>query len=596
MTTPQVTFGMIVLNGEPYTRYNLHALYPFAHQIIIVEGACPSAKNVATPDGHSRDGTLAVLRQFKQEEDPENKVCIITAEDEGYPTGFWPEKDEMSQAYALRATGNYLWQIDVDEFYREQDMQTILDILGEDPTIKAATFQVLTFWGGLKYRTDSDYLQGGAHYFHRLFAWGPGYKYLTHRPPTVIDEQGRDLRQIRELTGKQLAHCGIYMYHYELLLPKQVLEKCEYYTGAGWTDALRNANTWSEECYFQLNQPFRVHMVYQYISWLERYYGEHPQQINKMVDAIKMGQHPGVQLRQTGDIEELLSNPMYISQRAWLKVRLPLTRFVIINKRRLLIHLRETPLGPLLKKFRNRLRKSGKSSVSSGYRSIKKEQVTTELAEAWQSDSIVVAQRKLVDQELRNMYRGNVAVPYQVLANAIKVTGSETGEIIEIGCSSGYYYEVLSHLLGHEVQYKGIDYSKAMIDCAKQHYPKHTFEVGDACALSLNNNSCDVLISGCCLLHIPDYEVAIAESVRVSREWVIFHRTPVVSGATQYYTKEAYGVPCVEIHFGQQELFQLFHKHGLRVITQVQISEEQKTYVCQKVVDKKAHLENHDVT
>ena len=35
----QVTFGTIVLNGEPFTRHNLRALYPFAHQIIVVEGA-----------------------------------------------------------------------------------------------------------------------------------------------------------------------------------------------------------------------------------------------------------------------------------------------------------------------------------------------------------------------------------------------------------------------------------------------------------------------------------------------------------------------------------------------------------------------------
>ena len=48
-----------------------------------------------------------------------NKITIITAEDEGYPDGFWPgEKLEQSQAYAKRATGNYLWQVDIDEFYK----------------------------------------------------------------------------------------------------------------------------------------------------------------------------------------------------------------------------------------------------------------------------------------------------------------------------------------------------------------------------------------------------------------------------------------------------------------------------------------------
>ena len=91
-----ITFGMIVLNGEPFIRYNLRSLYPFAHQIIVVEGACPSAAAVATADGHSMDGTFEVLHDFKHREDPENKVVIVTAGDEGYTDGFWPGKDQMS--------------------------------------------------------------------------------------------------------------------------------------------------------------------------------------------------------------------------------------------------------------------------------------------------------------------------------------------------------------------------------------------------------------------------------------------------------------------------------------------------------------------
>src|SRR4030095_3477444 len=91
---PKITFGIIVLNGEPFTRYCLRALYPFAHEIIVVEGANPSAAAYATPDGHSVDGTLEVLRHFKADEDPEDKLRLIVRD------GFWSEKDEQSRAYA----------------------------------------------------------------------------------------------------------------------------------------------------------------------------------------------------------------------------------------------------------------------------------------------------------------------------------------------------------------------------------------------------------------------------------------------------------------------------------------------------------------
>ena len=40
MTNPiKITFGIIVLNGEPFTRYCIRALYPHAHEIIVAEGA-----------------------------------------------------------------------------------------------------------------------------------------------------------------------------------------------------------------------------------------------------------------------------------------------------------------------------------------------------------------------------------------------------------------------------------------------------------------------------------------------------------------------------------------------------------------------------
>lgn len=143
----KISFGIIVLNGEPFTRYCLRSIYPFAHEIIVVEGGSWGAID-STKNGHSTDGTLDILRDFKDKEDPDNKILIVTAEDEGYLDGFWPgDKDEQSQAYAKRATGNYLWQVDVDEFYRIEDIQKIIRRLRDDPTISGMSFKTLCFWG-----------------------------------------------------------------------------------------------------------------------------------------------------------------------------------------------------------------------------------------------------------------------------------------------------------------------------------------------------------------------------------------------------------------------------------------------------------------
>ncbi len=323
MKYPRITFGIIVLNGEPFTRYNLRALYPFAHQIIVVEGAAPAAAGVATKNGHSRDGTLDVLHRFKDEEDIEAKVMIVTAEDEGHPNGFWPgEKDEQSQAYAKRATGDYLWQVDIDEFYAPEDMVKICTLLREDPTVTGASFYQITFWGGLDYVVDGWFLRRGMSIYHRLFKWGLGYQYATHRPPTVLDAKGRDLRTLNWCEAAELRSRGIQLYHYSLLLPKQVEEKCTYYATAPLF-ARSKALAWYSETFMNLRRPFRPHNVYQYPSWLERFRGRHPAQIEAMLADVRADKL-NTSLRPIDDIERLLSRWWYRVGRLLLIVADPI--------------------------------------------------------------------------------------------------------------------------------------------------------------------------------------------------------------------------------------------------------------------------------
>ena len=318
----RVTFGMIVLNGEPFLRYNLRALYPLAHQIVVVEGAAPAAAGVAGPDGHSNDGTRETLRRFQAEEDPDGKLIVVTAEDEGHPNGFWPgEKHAQSQAYARRATGDYLWQVDVDEFYQPAGMARVLERLRAAPTIRAVTFEQTTFWGGFDYWVDGWYLRAGAGRYRRLFRWGPDFAYASHRPPTVVDERGRDLFQTGHARAETLAPGQARMYHYSLLLPRQVREKCEYYSRVDWTRRA-GAPEWAERGFMRLEQPYRVHNVYDYRSWLNRFEGSHPPQIQALRADLAAGRLDCEQ-RPTADVERLLNSRRYRLGRAALRLATP---------------------------------------------------------------------------------------------------------------------------------------------------------------------------------------------------------------------------------------------------------------------------------
>ena len=320
MTKPKITFGIIVLNGEPFIRYNLRALYPFAHQIIVVEGACPGAKNISTNDGHSLDSTLTSLHDFKVNEDPDDKLTIVTAEDDGYSCGFWPEKEHMSQAYAMRATGNYIWQIDGDEFYKTEAIEKVSYILEQEKSITAVTFRTHTFWGGLKYRVDSKSLRVMIQDVHRIFAWGEGYRYISHRPPTVVNADGDNLRNIKWLSAEDMIENNVYMYHYAFLFPKQVEEKCNYYFNSSWGGNKELSSLkWANDSYFNLKHPFKVYYNNSEWSWLEEFAGEHPPQVVEMVKDVHSGKFPGISLRRHDDIDAMLNAPFYKFCRIFVK-------------------------------------------------------------------------------------------------------------------------------------------------------------------------------------------------------------------------------------------------------------------------------------
>ncbi len=302
---PRISFGIIVLNGEPFIRYCLRSLYPFAHQIIVVEGGSEAASSVSTPDGHSIDGTLNELSRFKKEEDPENKLEIVVKD------GFWSEKDEQSAAYAARATGDYLWQVDIDEFYLAEDVRRILKKLSQNPEITAVSFKQITFWGGFDYYTDGWYLRNGADIYHRLFKWGPGYRYLTHRPPTVIDDEGTDLRKRSWIKAEHLAKENIFLYHYSLAFPKQVKEKAEYYARHSWGKYSSGVINWAQENFLSpVRSPYRIHNVHNHPSWIKKYKGTHPEQILKMNEDILQNRIE-IECRNNSDIERLERMKIY---------------------------------------------------------------------------------------------------------------------------------------------------------------------------------------------------------------------------------------------------------------------------------------------
>ncbi|MBY2921228.1 class I SAM-dependent methyltransferase [Rhizobium leguminosarum] len=219
-------------------------------------------------------------------------------------------------------------------------------------------------------------------------------------------------------------------------------------------------------------------------------------------------------------------------------------------------------------------------SVSSQYSLVAGNKVSVEaerLAKSWTAESIPARQRQLVNKQLRDFASGKSVQAFDVFVDLLRphASAGQSRSLLEIGCSSGYYSDVL-RLRGLPFAYSGCDYSSPFIEMARNLYPKLDFRVEDATQLTYPNASFDTVVSGCCLLHIPDYETAIAETARVARNLVLFHRTPLVIGRpTEVFTKAAYGIETIEIHLSDTLFYRLAADHGLEIIQTATLSTEQ---------------------
>lgn len=221
-------------------------------------------------------------------------------------------------------------------------------------------------------------------------------------------------------------------------------------------------------------------------------------------------------------------------------------------------------------------------------------------ADAWKDAQIADGQHRLSVEELAHFARGKSVLPYDIFCELLEwlpdVPRGPLTRFLDVGCGCGYYREVLQ-LRGYEYDYTGVDYSSQALALARTIYPGTVFIECDARALIFADDTFDIVLNSGCLLHVYDYEKVLRETARVAKQHVLLHRVPIRTlDQTVFYSKEAYGIPCLEIHFGEPELFHLFRRHGLNVIKRIQLffdadsREGQVSYLLEKDPNSLAHF------
>lgn len=177
------------------------------------------------------------------------------------------------------------------------------------------------------------------------------------------------------------------------------------------------------------------------------------------------------------------------------------------------------------------------------------------LGAAWKAPVIAGRQRAVAERALRHMYEGAAPAEFSVAAAAVDATALEQPSVLEIGCGSGYYGEVLAHLASGDVDYIGVDYSLPLLRSGRAHDRQLKLVAGDATRLPFADGSFDIALSAAVLMHVAEWRSALAESFRVSRGFVVLHRTPVADAPrTTHLEKRAYGVRVAEHVFARAEL------------------------------------------
>lgn len=186
-------------------------------------------------------------------------------------------------------------------------------------------------------------------------------------------------------------------------------------------------------------------------------------------------------------------------------------------------------------------------------------------AEAWHAREVAEAQHLAYQPLLAAMHAGRPRQDLRVAVEAVRWTGMKTPRLLEVGCGSGYYSEVL-RAAAIPMHYVGADISRAMVTLGAQQYPWIPFVVANGEHLPFAGRSFDIVFNGVSLMHMAEPALAVAEASRVAGSWCIFHTVPLVlEGPGVVYRKMAYGRPCVETIFGEAEFHAMLRGCGLKV-------------------------------
>lgn len=272
-TSIPIHFFTIVLNGEPFIRYHIDIFkkLPFQWHWHIVEGVADLKHDTAWSvrlggtiadelhdRGLSKDGTSAYLDELASKY-PDNITIYRKSEGE-----FWDGKREMVNAPLENIREEcLLWQIDVDELWTEEQIDTVRKLFITNPQKTAAFYWCWYFVSEkLVVSTRNCYSQNPQQDWLRTWRFQPGYQWIAHEPPILgkllSNGQWQDIAKINPFLHEETEQKSLIFQHFAYVFPEQLQFKEKYY---GYQNALIQ---WQK---LQTKEQFPV-LLREYFSWV----------------------------------------------------------------------------------------------------------------------------------------------------------------------------------------------------------------------------------------------------------------------------------------------------------------------------------------
>ncbi len=268
-----IHFFTIVLNGQPYIPYHIDIFKQLSCKWHwhIVEGVADlkhdtswsvrlggSISDDIHRHGLSNDGTTEYLDELAKLY-PDN-ITIYRK-----PAGvFWDGKREMVNAPLANIQEEcLLWQVDVDELWTLDQVNTARQLFINNPEKTAAFYWCWYFVGEkLLISTRNCYAQNPNQDWLRTWKFKPGAFWAAHEPPVLVearaDGEYQNLAKINPFLHAETEQAGLVFQHFAYTTKEQLLFKEQYY---GYKDAV---SQWSQ---LQETTKFPV-FLRDYFAWV----------------------------------------------------------------------------------------------------------------------------------------------------------------------------------------------------------------------------------------------------------------------------------------------------------------------------------------